>query len=58
MKHVQFSLVMDDFGVNYVGEKHVHHLIKALKTDHKVSGDTYKVEVDWEVDLFCGISLD
>ena len=30
-KPVQFSLVVDDFGVKYVGEEHVHHLIKALK---------------------------
>ena len=28
-KPVQFSLVVDDFGVKYVGEEHVHHLIKA-----------------------------
>ena len=55
---VQFSLVVDDFGVKYVGKKHAEHLIKALQADHKVAGDGYKVEVDWEGDLFCGISLD
>ena len=51
-KPVQFSLVVDDFGVKYVGEEHVNHLIKALQTDHKVPGDAYKVEVDWEGDFF------
>ena len=57
-KPIQFSLVVDDFGVKYVGEEHVHHLIKALKTDHKIPGDAYEVEVDWTGDLFCGITLD
>ena len=47
-KPVQFSLVVDDFRVKYVGEEHVRHLIQALKTDHKEPGDAYKVEVDWE----------
>ena len=55
---VQFTLVVDDFGVKYVGKKHAQHLIKALKCDHKVPGDGYEVEEDWEGDLFCGISLD
>ena len=57
-KPVQFSLVVDDFGVNYVGEEHVHHLIQALKTDHKEPGDAYKVEVDWKGNLFCGITIE
>ena len=57
-KPVLFSLVVDDFGVKYVGEEHVNHLIKALQTDHKVPGDAYEVEVDWGGDLFCGISLE
>ena len=57
-KPVQFSLVVDDFGVKYFGEEHVNHLIRALQTDHKVPGDAYEVEVDWKGDLFCGISLD
>ena len=58
MKPVQFSLVVDNFGVKYTGEEHAHHLTNALKTYHKVAGNTYEVEVDWEGDLFCGISLD
>ena len=55
---VQFALVVDDFGVKYVGRQHALHLITALKTDHKKTGDAYEVEVDWKGDLFCGITLD
>jgi hypothetical protein len=36
---IQFTLVVDDFGVQYVGEEHAHHLIAALETDYTVSKD-------------------
>jgi hypothetical protein len=55
---VQFTLVVDDFGVKYVGENHAKHLPKALKSCHKIPGDRYEVEEDWEGNLFCGITLD
>ena len=55
---VQCTLVVDDFGVKYVGEKHAKHLLNALKSDHKKPGDAYEVEEDWDGDLFCGITLD
>ena len=55
---MQFSLVVDDFGVKYIGEEHVRHLIQALQTDHKEPGDAYEVKVDWKGDLFCGITLE
>ena len=45
-----FSLIVDDFGVKYVGEEHALHLIKAL-------GD-YDVEVDWKGKKYGGIDLD
>ena len=45
------SLVVDDFGVKYVGEEHADHLIAALK-------DTYEIEVDTEGDKYVGFSLD
>jgi len=42
-KHEQgaicFSLVVDDFGVKYVGEAHANHLIRALKEDYDISED-------------------
>ena len=55
---VQFTLVVDDFGVKYVGKEHAVHLIKAIKKDQLIPGDGYEVEVDWVGDLFCGITLD
>ena len=46
-----FSLVVDDFGVKYVGQEHADHLIVALK-------HTYEIEVDTKGDKYLGISLD
>jgi Reverse transcriptase (RNA-dependent DNA polymerase) len=44
-------LVVDDFGIQYVGKEHAHHLIAALKQDYEA------VTTDWAGDLFCGITL-
>jgi hypothetical protein len=33
---IQFTLVVDDFGVQYVGKKHAQHMIDALKTNYTV----------------------
>ena len=48
---VQFSLVVDDFGVKYVGKENAEHLIQAIKAVG------YEVTIDWEGELDCGISL-
>jgi hypothetical protein len=48
---IQFSLVVDNFGVKYVGKKHAGHLITTL-CKH------YKLSEDWEGTLYCGITLD
>jgi hypothetical protein len=42
---------VDDFGINYEGIQHAHHLIAALKQDYKA------VTTNWEGTLFCGIAL-
>ena len=42
-------LVVDDFGVKYVGKENVH-LLKTLKKD-------YNLDEDWEGSLYCGIKL-
>ena len=34
---VQFTLVVDDFGVKYVGEEHALHLKKTLEEDYAVT---------------------
>jgi len=54
-KHVSrpiaFTLVVDDFGVKYVGKKHADHLVNALKKN-------YNISEDWTGSLYCGITLD
>jgi hypothetical protein len=50
-RQITFSLVVDDFGVKYVGKVHADHSISCLKQE------TYKLTEDWAGDLFCGISL-
>ena len=48
---ISFSLIVDDFGVKYVGEEHVQHLLKILRKD-------YVVSTDWEGTKYSGINLD
>ena len=48
---VQFTLVVDDFGVKYVGKEHALHLKKALEAD-------YTVTTEWEGKRYIGITLD
>eukprot|EP00956_Cyclotella_meneghiniana_P005705 scaffold7330_cov24-Cyclotella_meneghiniana.AAC.1 len=48
---VSFTLVVDDFGIKYVGKEHAEHLLNALK-------EHYTLDIDWEGKLYCGISLD
>ena len=38
---IQFSLVVDNFGVKYVGKKNVEHLVHCLKKNYA------KVSEDW-----------
>eukprot|EP00804_Cyclotella_cryptica_P030451 CCRYP_008524-RA/>CCRYP_008524-RA protein AED:0.26 eAED:0.26 QI:0/0/0/1/1/1/2/0/901 len=47
---VSFTLVVDDFGIKYVGKEHADHLLNALKQD-------YMLDIDWTGMLYCGISL-
>ena len=48
---IQFTLVVDDFGVKYVGEEHANHLKDTL-LEH------YKVTTDWTGTRYIGITLD
>jgi hypothetical protein len=45
-----FSLVVDDFAIQYVGKDHTNHLLNLLHKDCKA------VSVDWKVALYCGIT--
>jgi hypothetical protein len=47
---ITFLLVVDDFGIKYVGKEHADHLINCLKEKSKLTED-------WAGDLYCGISL-
>ena len=48
---IVFALVVDDFGVNYVGEEHAKHLLNILL------GNYEGVDEDWGGTKFCGITL-
>ena len=38
-RHVKFFLVIDDFGVEYVGNQHADHLATILKQYHNITED-------------------
>ncbi len=48
---IQFTLVVDDFGVKYVGKKHAQHLKNTLK-------EHYKLTCNWAGKRYIGITLD
>jgi hypothetical protein len=48
---IVFCLLVDDFGIEYVGERHALHL-KTVLEEH------YEVTVNWKGDLYSGINLD
>ena len=43
--------MVDDFGVKYIGKEHAEHLFSVL-------GKFYDIEIDWNGELYCGITLD
>jgi hypothetical protein len=45
-----FPLVVDDFGVMYVGREHAENLKASLE-------ENYEISTDWEGALYCGIKL-
>jgi hypothetical protein len=47
---ILFSLVVDDFGVKYVGKQHVDHLNAAIEQH-------YEYTKDWRGQLYCGITI-
>jgi hypothetical protein len=48
---ISFTLVVDDFGVKYVTQADVDHLIASVRSTHTLTED-------WSGDLYCGIKLD
>ena len=47
---ISFSLVVDDFGVKYVGEEHAQHLLSVVR-------QYYKCSCDWDGERCCGLTL-
>lgn len=48
---ISFTLIVDDFGVKYVNEKDVKHLMSVLK-------EFYEISVDWTGTKYVGLTLD
>ena len=48
---IDFTLVVDDFGVGYEKNEHALHLLQTLRQYYEA------VSVDWTGTLYCGISL-
>jgi hypothetical protein len=47
---ILFSLVVDDFGVKYVGREHAEHLMACIKKKYNISRD-------WNGTAYCGLTL-
>ena len=50
-RQISFTLIVDDFGVKYVGEENANHLIGVLE-------EHYKITKDWDGLKYGGISMD
>ena len=46
-----FTLVADDFGVQYTDDLHAQHLIKCLE-------ENYELTKNWQGDKYCGLDLE
>ena len=48
---ISFTLVVDDFGVKYVGKQNADHLVSVLQ-------EHYTIDIDWEGTRYIGLTLD
>ena len=48
---ITFCLVIDNFGIKYVGREHANHLIQCLRNHYK------EIDIDWAGKCFCGTHL-
>ena len=48
---IQLSIVVDDFGVKYLGEENAKHLVNAL-VEH------YEISQDWDSKKYYGLTLE
>jgi hypothetical protein len=47
---ISFSLVVEDFGVKYIGEEHAQHLLETVRK-------YYKCSCDWAGERYCGLTI-
>jgi hypothetical protein len=48
---ILFTLVVDDFAIQYTGKDQANHLLTLLRRDYEA------VSMDWDASLYCGITL-
>jgi hypothetical protein len=48
---INFSLVVDDFGIKYVGQEHAEHLKASIEKN-------YQISCYWTGIVYCGLQLD
>ena len=48
---LQFSLVVDDFGIKYERQEDITHILNTLKM-------IYKISEEWDRKLYCGLNLE
>ena len=48
--YIQFVILVDSFGIKYVGKEHALHLLKTIEQN-------YEITTDWEGTKFAGIDL-
>jgi hypothetical protein len=48
---ISFSLVVDAFGVKYVGREHAEHLMTCIRKKYNISSD-------WSGTAYCGLTFD
>ena len=48
---ITFCLVVNDFGVKYIGKEHADHVIQCLRNHYK------EIEIVWAGKRFCGIQI-
>jgi hypothetical protein len=48
---ISFSLVIDDFGVKYIGREHAEHLMACIKQKYNISND-------WKGGAYCHLTFD
>ena len=49
-RHISFTLVVDDFGIQYTQVEDVHYLLNTLRK-------FYTITVDWTGQCYCGFHL-